>query len=137
MWREMTETALKIYCDECLSPVIADRLRKKGYDAVHARDRGKTGLPDHEVLEYCLREDRVIVTHDAKDFKRIAGDTDIHPGLIVFKETGLEGTWEMMESTLAYLRQSGNPSPGNYLVNRGLVVETDGTISEDFILSQT
>jgi predicted nuclease of predicted toxin-antitoxin system len=40
----------------------------QGHDAVHVRDRGLDGRPDAEVAILAAREDRALVTKNAKDF---------------------------------------------------------------------
>ena len=75
---------MKLFIDECLSPQIALRLSRTGrHDAVHPLHVGRRGERDPRVLERCIAEDRVVVTGNARDFRRLVGDADIHPGLII------------------------------------------------------
>ena len=63
---------MKLLIDEDLSPTVANRLRvEDGIDAVHVRDRGKLGEPDHHLLEYAYEEDRILVTCNVGDFRRL------------------------------------------------------------------
>ena len=66
---------MKLLIDECLSPTLAGRLNETGvHDAVHPRDYGRLGEPDHVVLRRGLDEDRTIVTQNARDFRNLVLD---------------------------------------------------------------
>ena len=68
----MGESRLRLFIDECLSPQLARHLNITGdHDATHPRDMGRLGEPDHVVLSRCLSEDRVIVTENAVDFRKL------------------------------------------------------------------
>ena len=56
----------KFLIDECLSPALARRLDERGYDAASVRDRGRLGSEDTPILEYCIAEDRILVTQNAE-----------------------------------------------------------------------
>ena len=64
---------MKLFFHESLSPELANRLNLTGrYDAIHPLHIGQRGQPDHKVLERCSVEDRVLVTQNARDFRREA-----------------------------------------------------------------
>ncbi len=65
--------ALRIYTDESVPTTVAEGLKRRGVDAWSARDTGNLGLSDEEQLEYAIREQAVIFTHD-DDFLRLAHD---------------------------------------------------------------
>ena len=48
-------------------------------------------------------EDRVIVTQNARDFRRLAARTELHPGLIILPFMDREGTWHLLQSAIAFL----------------------------------
>jgi len=76
-----------------LSPQLAVRLSGTGkHDAVHPLHLGRRGEPDHKVLQRCIDEDRVIVTQNARDFRRLVSGAEIHPGLIILPALDREGT---------------------------------------------
>jgi len=50
------------------------------YDAMHPLHVGRRGEPDHRILEQCIAEDRVIVTENARDFRRLVGKTELQAG---------------------------------------------------------
>lgn len=63
---------MRLLVDQCLSPALAEGLRRAGHDAVHLRDRGLGGAPDTEVARCAEAENRVLLTRDT--------DFDLRPG---------------------------------------------------------
>ena len=49
---------------------------------------GLAGRADHEIWQYALDRDFTVVTTNARDFIELL-DVDVHPGLIVLRESGL------------------------------------------------
>jgi predicted nuclease of predicted toxin-antitoxin system len=114
---------VRLFIDECLSPELAKRLNETGnHDAIHPRDYGRLGEPDHLVLRRCLDEDRVIVTQNARDFRKLVGREELHPGLIILSAVGRERSWTMLLSVIAAITRRGTTIDG--LVNQ--VAEVDG-----------
>jgi predicted nuclease of predicted toxin-antitoxin system len=75
---------VRLFIDECLSPTLARRLSESGaHDAVHPLDVGRRGESDHGIVERCVADDRIIVTGNARDFRRLLGIVELHPGLII------------------------------------------------------
>jgi len=75
--------ALKYLIDECLHMGLTKVARAAGCRAEHVVHRGLTGAPDWKILEFMVRLDYVLVTNNAKDFRKLAGSTEIHPGMIL------------------------------------------------------
>ena len=114
---------MKLFIDECLSPQLATRLNRTGrHDAVHPLHVGRRGEPDHKVLQRCVDEDRVIVTENARDFRRLVMSAEIHPGLIILPALDREGTWLLLQAAIKYLETRGKPA--DLMVNH--VLEIDG-----------
>ena len=119
---------MKLFIDECLSPQLATRLNATGrYDAVHPLHVGRRGEPDHRFLQWCIAEDRVIVTENARDFRRLVGRVQVNPGLIILPAIDREGTWTLLLTALAYLEARGNPA--DIMVNHALEVDESGAIT--------
>ena len=59
---------MKLLLDEDLSPKIAVILRDRGIDALSVHEIGRTGLSDHEQLEYAASEGRCFVTRNRNDY---------------------------------------------------------------------
>ena len=85
-----------------LSPLLADWLREKGHDAVHAVHLGLDRSPDSEILERARVDQRVIITADL-DYPRLLAMTGAEgPGLILFRGGNYsdQETFERMERVL-------------------------------------
>jgi predicted nuclease of predicted toxin-antitoxin system len=116
---------LRLFIDECLSPQLAHHLSAGGeHDAIHPRDMGRLGEPDHVVLARCLAEDRVIVTENAIDFRKLVAREEIHPGLILLPSVSRERSLALMQAGLAHLASLGEP--GDVIVNHVLEVSDAG-----------
>lgn len=118
---------MKLFIDECLSPQLATRLNQTGrHDAVHPLHVGRRGQHDHQVLQRCIDEDRVIVTENARDFRRLVGSAEIHPGLIILPALDREGTWLLLQTAIEYLE--GHGAPADFMVNHVLEIDASGAI---------
>lgn len=60
--------------DENLSPAIADALRDRGQDAVAVVHAASPGIADEEVLAIAVRDRRVLVTNNVRDFRLLIAD---------------------------------------------------------------
>ena len=78
---------MKFYLDEDLSPKIAERLWKKGIDAVSAIEAGNVQLSDQEQLACAARGGRCLVTRNVRHFIVLAQEAirrhEPHAGIIL------------------------------------------------------
>ena len=119
---------MRLFIDECLSPVLAQRLNDSGlHDALHPRDYGRRGEPDHVVLRRCVDESRTIVTENARDFRKLVGATEIHPGLIVLPAVGREPSWDLLQAAIAAIEAQGDPD--RTMINMVVEVTLSGAVS--------
>ena len=65
---------MRFLADMCVDVRIVEWLLEKGHDAVHLRDEGFHRMPNGEIFEKGIKEDRVILTFDL-DFAEIAALT--------------------------------------------------------------
>ena len=119
---------MKFFIDECLSPRLAHRLSDQGYDAVATRDVGRLGERDDAVRDRCIAEDRIIVTHNAGDFRKLLGRVEMHPGLIILPESAAEPSIQHMGTALRYVGGRARGDPRKLMVNRIVEVRQDGRI---------
>lgn len=113
---------VKLLLDENLSPAVAATLRGEGRDAVHVRERGLLGEPDHVVMKKAMDEDRILVTSNVGDFEKLAHASDLHPGLVLV-EDGQLARAEQLQVLHAVVRLLEDEPD---LVNRALRVWVDG-----------
>jgi predicted nuclease of predicted toxin-antitoxin system len=65
---------MRLLLDEMYAPTIAQQLRAPGHDVASVHDpecRTLEGEPDEEVWAAALAADRVLVTENVQDFRRI------------------------------------------------------------------
>ncbi len=74
---------MRFLIDECLHTSLTDLANKAGHEAYHVNWRGWSGLKDHRLRGVILREDFVFVTNNARDFRKLMEQTELHAGLIV------------------------------------------------------
>ena len=68
---------MRLLLDEMYAPTIAEQLRPRGREVVSVHDpeyRTLEGEPDEEVWSAALAADRVLVTENGQDFRRIEAD---------------------------------------------------------------
>jgi hypothetical protein len=82
------------------------------------------GEPDHVVVARCIAEDRVIVTENAVDFRKLVARQDIHPGLIILPSVGRAQSLRLLTEALIWLAAHGKDSDG--IVNHVLEVTLSG-----------
>ncbi|MEJ2725527.1 MAG: DUF5615 family PIN-like protein [Deltaproteobacteria bacterium] len=66
---------MRFLADMCVDVRIVKWLRQNGHDATHLRDQGLHRIPNGEIFEKAIREDRVVITFDL-DFGEIAALTE-------------------------------------------------------------
>ncbi|MEJ1161822.1 DUF5615 family PIN-like protein [Prosthecomicrobium sp. N25] len=69
--------------DECLSPLLAETARARGYDSVHVVWLGRSAASDRDVMRIALERDYIVVTNNARDFLKIYRGLELHPGLLL------------------------------------------------------
>ncbi len=74
---------MRFLIDECLSPQLAEAARARGFDATHVLWLGRASTADWTLAALAVERDYVIVTNNARDFRRIYRRIEMHPGLVV------------------------------------------------------
>jgi predicted nuclease of predicted toxin-antitoxin system len=91
----------RLYCDEDVGSSIVDWLRKYGFDIQTARDAGRDNqkLRDEDQLTFATENDRILVTHNGRDFfeisRRWAAQGRPYSGVIVVAQ---RHSWEIQEA---------------------------------------
>lgn len=88
---------------------------------------GLSGANDSVVWRYAYENDLTVITTNAKDFLALL-DVEVHPGLIVLRESGLsrQEQWERIEPVLQYLLTLDDP---NSMLNKVIEIEAPGRFS--------
>ena len=75
----------RIYANENLPFPVVRELRKLGHDVLTTFESGKAGkaIPDEEVLEFAIVDERILVTINRKHFVRLHKQQPGHTGIIV------------------------------------------------------
>ena len=72
---------MKLLLDEMYTPTIAEQLRARGHDAASIHDPGYRtleGEPDDEVWAAAIADNRVLVSENVQDFRRIEANALAH-----------------------------------------------------------
>ena len=74
---------MKFLLDADMPKSTADIIRSFGYDVEDVRDIGLGAAKDKEIIEYALKNERIVVTRDT-DFGEVLRYPK-HPGAIIFR----------------------------------------------------
>jgi predicted nuclease of predicted toxin-antitoxin system len=118
---------LKFIIDECLSPGYVEDLRQQGFvDVVHIRFVGLQGVRDDSIVKYAFANDRIIITGNTRDFRRLLGAMTLHPGAVTVEPIDKLRTWRQIASALSFIEAQSHPA--DYMVNRYVEVTTAGGV---------
>ena len=73
---------MRFLADRCVDVRIVKWLLQNGHDATHLRDQGLQRMPNGEIFEKAIREDRIVITFDL-DFGEIAALTASRPTSVI------------------------------------------------------
>lgn len=76
---------MKLLLDMGLAQKTAAFLREHGFDAVHLRDQQLQRLPDAQIVQKALAEERIILTHDLDFSQIVALSHSQYPSVITFR----------------------------------------------------
>ncbi|MBS4028723.1 MAG: DUF5615 family PIN-like protein [Ignavibacteriales bacterium] len=81
---------LTLFLDEDIHLLLANALRKRGFDALHAQEAMRKGKSDEEQFNFAQLEQRAIFSYNVKDFILIHNEcakrNKNHQGIILSKQ---------------------------------------------------
>jgi predicted nuclease of predicted toxin-antitoxin system len=100
---------MRLYANENFPLQTVLVLRTLGYDILTTHDAGKSNIqiPDPEVLEFAIAENRAVITLNRKDFMKLHKLSDQHCGIIVCtKNDDFQSFAEDIHRTLSAIGES-------------------------------
>ncbi|NJC27614.1 DUF5615 family PIN-like protein [Neolewinella antarctica] len=78
-----------LLADEDFNQKVIPLLRDAGYDITSIKDLGldRQWFSDNKVLELAIEKDRIILTHNWRDFKKLHAQVETHPGILACFQT--------------------------------------------------
>ncbi len=78
----------RLYANENFDFKVVEILRLLKHDVLTTKDAGRAnqGIPDDEVLEFAISENRIVVTFNYQDFKNLHRHNPNHHGIIICTE---------------------------------------------------
>jgi predicted nuclease of predicted toxin-antitoxin system len=125
---------VRFLLDEHLSPTLVSRLATLGCYGVGVPHVGLGGASDQVVWRYAYENDLIVVTTNAKDFLALL-DVELHPGLIVLRESGLsrEEQWDRIEPVVQHLLNVNDP---DFMLNKVIEIQAPHRFSVRELPSQ-
>jgi predicted nuclease of predicted toxin-antitoxin system len=110
-------TGPRFLVDENLSPKLVVPARLRGYEAMHVNHLGSRTETDWDLLKVIARDDWILVTNNAIEFRGRYREIELHPG-VIFLIPAVRGTAQvrLFEAALDRVQQYPN------MVNRALDV---------------
>jgi predicted nuclease of predicted toxin-antitoxin system len=69
--------------DECLHTSLVEVAEERGHEATHVNYRGLSGVQDWNLMAPIQEGGFTFVTNNAKDFRRLYAQEEIHSGLVI------------------------------------------------------
>jgi predicted nuclease of predicted toxin-antitoxin system len=79
-----------LYADEQFPYEVVEHLRSFGHDVLTVQEAGNANLkiPDDRVLDFAGSNERVVLTLNRRDFKRLHKSLPSHAGIIICTDDG-------------------------------------------------
>jgi len=88
---------MKFLVDMNLSPRWCGVLQAEGWDSVHWSTVGSTSAPDHQIMQWALHQQRIVITHDLDFGALLAATQAVGPSVVQIR------TQDIRPQTLARL----------------------------------
>jgi predicted nuclease of predicted toxin-antitoxin system len=113
---------IRLLLDEHISPALMGRFADIGVYAQSVPHVGLAGRADRDIWRYALDHDFAVVTTNARHFIKLL-HVDVHPGLIVLRESGLsrDEQWGRIRPVIEHVKDSADQ---DFLLNK--LIEVTG-----------
>jgi predicted nuclease of predicted toxin-antitoxin system len=117
-------SVLRFLVDENLSVLLAETAHARGYEATHVNHYGLRESKDWDILKIVEKEDWILVTNNAVEFRGRFQGLEVHPGVVfIIPSAPRAQQIELFSAALDVIGQSPD------MVNTAL----DVTYAEDHI----
>jgi uncharacterized protein with PIN domain len=108
---------IKLYLDEDVDPLLAKVIRDRGYDVLSTHKAKMHNSDDYKQLDFATSQGRAILTHNIRDFHRIAKDyakiNKIQAGIILSSQLPFK---ELLKRILSLLSKHNAEDIVNHVV---------------------
>ena len=115
---------MRFLLDECLSHTYVADFVARGYpDVYHPIHVGWREARDDQLLQRAVAENRVLITPNARDFRRLISTAPIHPGIVVIEVLDRDAMLDLIFAAIAHAQ--AQPDPELYMINRVIELSRD------------
>jgi predicted nuclease of predicted toxin-antitoxin system len=116
---------VKFLIDECLHTTLVAVAQDHGHECFHVNWIGLSGEADWDLMPRIVEENFKFVTNNARDFRRLYANEELHPGLVIIVPQVVPALQrELFEAVLADLE------PNEDLLNEVIEITLDGEAAE-------
>jgi predicted nuclease of predicted toxin-antitoxin system len=115
---------LSFLFDECLTPRLSAVANERGFEGAHVNERELRQTRDSLIARYCIDHDLIMVTNNARDYRRIYAHLDLHPGPVIILPSVRGPKQEEL-----FLRALNHLTEQPDLVNKLLEVDAVGQVT--------
>ncbi|MBB4440234.1 MULTISPECIES: DUF5615 family PIN-like protein [Rhizobium] len=125
---------MKFLIDECLHTSLVAVAQDHGHDCFHVNWLGLSGETDWDLMPRIVAEDFTFVTNNARDFRKLYANEQLHAGLVIIVPQVLPAL--QRELFILILRELAGVQ---YLVNEVLevTIEEDTAVLTRYLLPET
>ncbi len=108
---------IKLYLDEDVDLLLAKVIRDRGYDILSTHEAKMHEADDYSQIDFAAPQGRAILTHNIRDFHRIAKEyvknNKLHSGIILSSQLPFK---ELLRRTLRMLNKRNAEDISNHIV---------------------